>query len=340
MVQVLQCYPTSPPTGPVSGLESPRYTANWYVEVDEVTAGDHVRQLAEAVSTQAHRNRVPLPTFGDSLAFNGYTDKSVFALEYSPTLLFPEAADSMTDWNIEVTWRQLDPRRDEDPATLEQPPLEREPLYFIEYNQEYATTDTAYKVTNRKTFELASTRDADFGVDDLDPATLIANSLGEKSEPLPITRLRPVLVAAKNVKTPVDALTRNETFENTVNGSNFTFTFKDPGESPKTKLIKKHHARFMRADLSSRRQWRNQYYYRMFTRIEISRSPYYDLRMNEGEVYLLTPGGQRWRGADENGNTIPGPYPMKADSTLAKTPAEQAKNWWLKYGLKDFTALL
>ena len=168
------------------------------MSVDEVTAGDHVRQLAQAVA--ADDGVVPLPEFGKSLVFGDYQDQSVFALEYSPTLLFPDAADSMTDWSIEVTWRQLDPRRDEDPASLDKPPLEREPLYFIEYNQEYDFTDVAQPVTDRENGTLSDDVDPELQMQPIDPAVLIANTMGDRLEPLPITRLKPVLVIAKNVK--------------------------------------------------------------------------------------------------------------------------------------------
>ena len=124
-----------------------------------------------------------------------------------------------------------------------------------------------------------------------------------------------------------------------MNEKKFTFTFKDPGNDNVTLEIVKHHARFLRADTSSRRSWSNQYYYRMFTRNRSSRERpttiFASIRAR-GFVRASRSFVERTTKATRFRAHIH----LKEDGSRALNFNEAFKLWFLKYGKKDFKDLL
>lgn len=291
-------YALTPPTASRRGLKTPSYTATYYIEVDQTVCGERVIELAADEDI--------IPDLGDSFEWESdgddpkYVDDSAFALDFEANLLM-RASDDVRAWVISVTWREPDPRKNEVPTSLDKAPLERDPLYWIEYNNHSEYVAIAAPVTNATTGALGSDE-------------IMQNAAGEQFPPITQDILRPVVVIQQNVASPEVALTQNETYENTVNENSFTLF---------GKTIEKHTARYIRAETSDPVYEAGITYYRMLTRIEISRTPYYTHRFNEGSYYLDGgSGGARKTIKDGDGFIVPGPYPLKTNGDLAASTSD------------------
>jgi len=314
MVAVTDCKCVSLPTGIISGSATPRYAARWQVDVDDAIPGTLMMELAAAFTPDAALNQRALPAFGDVFQFTSpggatYRDDSAYALDFTPKMFFPEDSDDPHSWTVDVTWRQPEAGRDEQPGTLRLPPLQRDPEYWIEYNSEVIDITAATNV-GTNTFEV------------------MRNSAGQVLPPLQLSTLLPTVVMAVNVETPIDALNINQTYENTVNGAPFNLL---------GKTIAKHTARFVRAETGQAQFYEGQRYYRMQVRVELSRLEYYDLRRNVGDWVLE--GGERKAVLDADGYALPGPFNLNADGTLAAGGVDTYKTY-LKYGEANYTTLL
>jgi len=256
-------------------VKTPSYRADWFVEVDETIPGEWVIGLARLVSG------TPVPALGEAMNWTAdgatYQDASAFALDFDAELYF-DPKDSNRCWRVGVTWREPDPTQEENPTTFTSPPLEREPEYWIEYNSVSSRVTSAFEVTDVLNGTLSA---------GLVP---MENSAGEPFSPVEKQWLRPVIVIARNVSSPTVALNLNDDHEDTVNASPFTIL---------GKTIAKHHARFERADVGSVRYFNGTPYYRMLIRIELSRTPYYTDRFNEGEYFVNDVTGELERREDD-----------------------------------------
>ena len=312
MASVTKCTQYTPPTTVFSGTVTPTYTAKWTVEVDDVIPGAAVLDLASKVSASGETR--PLPRFGDPLSYTSpggevYRDDSAFALGFDAKPLFQDGEDPKK-WRVTVTWRPPTPGNDEQPGTLNLPPLLRAPEYWIEYNNVPYDETVALNVDTNET-------------------ELMTNSAGQVHTPVPISILRPQIVMAVNVSSPIAALNINQEYETSVNQTSFNLLGKTI--APRT-------CRFIRAE-SGRAQYQNgTRYYRMHVRVELSRAEYIEYRPNVGD-YALDASGERDAVLDSEGFPLPGPFNLASDGTLATGGATSGKNY-LVYFERDFARLL
>lgn len=315
---VLDAYPITNLTHTERGLNTPNYRAKYLINTDRVVPPPLAVQAAAAAGIGT-----PPPLKGSSLIWNWdgniYTDPSAYALDYTTSNFFSEENEG--HWcTCEVTWRAPEQGADEQPASLGLPPLIREPEYWIEYGEEIADQYEAIQVLNIITGQLAAA-----------PEVMHASN-GEAMSPLQRSRLLPTFCLAKNVSSPLAALDRNDKFEDCINSVPFTLLGKQ---------IAPHKARYVRSDVGQARYFQGFEYYRMVTRIELSRLPYYVERMNEGSFYKRFINGvsREFSQTDANGNMIYGPFNLKANGDLATTPAELTSKYYLRHQLADFQEL-
>lgn len=315
MVAVVDCKCVSLPTGVISGSATPRYQARWHVEVDDAIPGTLVMDLASSFAADPAKLQRSLPAFGEPFEFRSpggviYRDDSAYALDFTPKMYFPNDSDDPHNWSIEVTWRPPTPGRDEQPSTLRLPPLQRDPEYWIEYNNDVIDVTSALNVDTNQ-FEV------------------MRNSAGQVLPPLQLSTLLPVVVMAVNVQSPIDSLNINDTYDTTVNGAAFNLLGKRI--APRT-------ARFIRAETGQAQYYEGQRYYRMQVRVEINRVEYIDFRRNVGD-WVLDSDGNRKAVLDADGFSLPGPFNLLANGTLAPDGVDTYKPY-LKYGEANYATLL
>lgn len=238
-----------------------------------------------------------LPQYGSTLNWTDDTDSadnwpdtSVRALDFSakPIMRPVESAQ----WAIEVGWRVPDPGQDEDPNFIDQPPLSRPVRHWLEFHQRQQTINTGYLWTEDLPGNPDSLPHSGFNGETPIQKRVMHNSAGEPFEPLDIEELVIVLVAQRNVESPLEALERNTTFRRTCNANEYTVTI-TTGEKTFEWTIPAYQSRFLRSETGmpvyETVGSNNHVFHRMQTRIEVSSSPYLVTRLNEGAHALLFP---------------------------------------------------
>jgi len=310
VAQILKCTLGSGLDYDEQGADSARYTATWEAITDEFIPCSLVIELSRSFG---------VPGKGDAFVFvshSGYEsrDNGVFALDFSCRL--KEPGKSRTHYLITVTWRQPTPGGSELPTQVFiDNPIDRPSEWWIEYGVGEEVKRKALPVTNTTTGAVGALE-------------VMKNSVDEPMPPVILQAIRPILVRMRYVSSPIGAMLLNQQFENTTNNADWPIEFSqnniefDPSEFEATEFnttgkltIKKHYARFLRAEAGRAQYKGNTRYYQEETRIEISREPYYEYRANEGTFYKV--GGVKKQLVDDDGYLVPGPYPLKSDGNLA-----------------------
>lgn len=269
MASIKECVRYVPPTGNITGSEIPRYEATWRVVVDDKIPYVQVLDLCSRIPQAG--TQYPIPRRGDAFKWKSpggrtWIDGSAFALDFRGEMAQP--MDGF-NWLITVTWRRPTPGQDEEPGQIGKPPLQRSPEYWIQY---YTTTE---EITEGRNI-IGIGRG---GLYTRNPFTLgpLTTSAAERTQAYYKDRLKAVLVVQRNVRSPRDALRLNNRFEDTINISEWRTPFQ---------RVRRHHARFMRAETSQQVTEDNFRYWRMRVMVEIARTPYYVNVPNRGTLYL------------------------------------------------------
>ncbi len=267
MAGILNILRRTSPDFQATGTDQPRYQATWIVEVNDYIPGGQVIFLAQ---NSASTNRVPKE--GDSLrwvsASSTYRDSGAFALDFNAVLAEPPV-DFPHLWKITVGWRAPTPGKDEQPGSAGIPPTARPPEFSIQYHTTQEEITEAWNVIpigsgkfyTRKLFTKA-------------PITTAAN---ERVHGFYKDRLKAVIVAQRNVSTPAVALNLNNTFEDTINNSNWSTPYID---------VARHHARFLRAETGDQIREGAFTFWRMRVSVEIGSTPFYINLPNVGTQIL------------------------------------------------------
>lgn len=319
------------------GSETPTYTAKWYTEVDVPACGPVVETLARQSAT----NR--LPAIGEALSWtihtDSYTDGSAYALDFDTQ----PANDDSRSFYTTVTWRAPTPGNDEQPGFANQPPLQRPAEHWIEWNETVEQTVAGRKF---QTFNLKGDPDEWVLEGEEKEQIPMRNTAGEPFPPIEWNVRRPVLVVGKNVKSPTALLTFNGIYQNTTNEEAFEVVFRYGSESESVRFPR-FHARYLQSELSAAKSALGQTYYRMESRIEISKlgQPYVLQRFQEGNYYVVPAGvdpvvtaAKRARYVD--GSNLTPPFPLKGNGDLAINPQDYVRTPYLVLFTANYNALV
>lgn len=267
MASLVEIERLTAPSSTRRGNETPTYTADWRVKLDDYVPGERAIQLGQDTASTER-----LPRRGESLrwvsATETYRDASAFALDFSTTAFRKNRSDTNREYRVTVTWRKPTPQNDEAPGSIDLPPLARPPEYWIEY----MTVDRIYT-------EGYATRpieiqyfDGPFGKYSFTPGqrAVLANSCGDTFRINRPERI-PVMVKQINVATDLIALKLNNDFGDSLNS--VAWTCRGLTADP-------HYAKFLRAETGVQLFEDVYSFYRMQIRVAIGRQQFYDRRPN------------------------------------------------------------
>lgn len=261
------------------GSDAPEYESMWRVEVDDFVPGARVIELGQE-SASADR----IPRRGESLRWvssgETFRDPSVFALDFRSDQIFKkgQAADPK-HWWVTVTWRAPKPGDDEQPDTITLPPTQRPPEYWIEYNTVDRTFTTGYVVDSMTVQYLSGTTNTQLFAEN--QLHSLMNAVGEKFT-VDGVQTEMIIVKQHNVLTDSVGIRLNQKFESTTNSD----VWRVRGVT-----VQPHFGRFVRAETGTQQTEENWEFYRMQTRVAISRIPYYDTRAHTGRKFTNSTAG-------------------------------------------------
>lgn len=327
MASVVEIERLTAPSSTRKGNETPVYTADWRVMLDDYVPGERAIQLGQDIASTER-----IPQRGSSLRWvsesETYRDESAFALDFSTTAFRKNRSDTNREYKVTVTWRKPTPGNDEAPGSLNLPPLARPPEYWIEY----MSLDYIYS--------------EGFATEPLQiqylpgPLGLITVAAGERTnlantagETFTVNRPRriPVMVKQQNVATDLIALKLNNDFEDTVNSTVWTC---------RGLTVQQHFAKFLRATTSTQLfedVWR---FYRMQIRVAIGREQFYDRRPNVAKA-PINPSNQVAEKGFDGAALLKEPVMVKKfGGAVLDNSAEVAQNElaWLLERPKDYNS--